>query len=113
MIVVGSGGGVKIGSPAFKLGKKTALVERGFDVFGEHKIGLGGTCLNRGCSTFCCVFAPVLFFSSFFGCCGLSPVLFSSSFFGCLLCCRRSYSLVCSTFVSHPPPAARQSHPKC
>lgn len=25
------------------------MLERGFEVFGEHKTGLGGTCLNRGC----------------------------------------------------------------
>ena len=35
--------------PAAKLGFKVALCERGFEVFGERKIGLGGTCLNRGC----------------------------------------------------------------
>lgn len=39
-IVVGSGGGAKIVSPAAKLGLKVAVIE---------KDALGGTCLNRGC----------------------------------------------------------------
>jgi mycothione reductase len=40
LIVIGSGGGTQISSPAFEMGYKTALVEEG---------KLGGTCLNRGC----------------------------------------------------------------
>jgi mycothione reductase len=40
IIVIGSGGGTQISSPAFDLGKKVALIEKG---------KLGGTCLNRGC----------------------------------------------------------------
>lgn len=40
LIVIGSGGGTQISSPAFDMGYKTALIE-------ESK--LGGTCLNRGC----------------------------------------------------------------
>lgn len=40
IIVIGAGAGVKISSPASKLGQKVALVEKG---------PLGGTCLNRGC----------------------------------------------------------------
>lgn len=40
VIVIGSGGGSKITSPAAKLGKKVAVIEKG---------PLGGTCLNRGC----------------------------------------------------------------
>ena len=40
VIVVGSGGGAKIVSPAARLGFKVACVE---------KDALGGTCLNRGC----------------------------------------------------------------
>jgi mycothione reductase len=40
LIVIGSGGGTQISSPAFDLGKSVALVEKG---------KLGGTCLNRGC----------------------------------------------------------------
>ncbi len=40
VIVIGSGGGTKIASPAYQLGKKVAIIE-------EAK--LGGTCLNRGC----------------------------------------------------------------
>ena len=39
-IVIGSGGGTKIATPAFNLGYKVAIIE-------EWK--LGGTCLNRGC----------------------------------------------------------------
>ena len=40
LIVIGSGGGTKIGTPAAKLGKKVAVIE-------ERRFG--GTCLNRGC----------------------------------------------------------------
>ncbi len=40
VIVIGSGGGAKIVSPAAKLGLKIAVIE---------KDALGGTCLNRGC----------------------------------------------------------------
>ncbi len=40
VIVIGSGGGAKITSPAAKLGFKVAVIE---------KDKLGGTCLNRGC----------------------------------------------------------------
>ncbi|HBR14058.1 MAG TPA: dihydrolipoamide dehydrogenase [Candidatus Omnitrophica bacterium] len=40
IIVIGSGGGAKIVSPAARLGLKVACVE---------KDALGGTCLNRGC----------------------------------------------------------------
>jgi len=40
LIVIGSGGGTKISTPASILGKKAAIIE-------EDK--LGGTCLNRGC----------------------------------------------------------------
>ena len=40
VIVIGSGGGAKITSPAAKLGLKVAVIE---------KDKLGGTCLNRGC----------------------------------------------------------------
>ncbi|MCB9771876.1 MAG: dihydrolipoyl dehydrogenase [Candidatus Omnitrophica bacterium] len=40
VIVIGSGGGSKITSPAAKLGLKVAVIEKG---------PLGGTCLNRGC----------------------------------------------------------------
>ncbi|MCC6759135.1 MAG: dihydrolipoyl dehydrogenase [Candidatus Omnitrophica bacterium] len=40
VIVIGSGGGSKIASPAAKLGHKVAVIEKG---------PLGGTCLNRGC----------------------------------------------------------------
>ena len=40
LIVIGSGGGTQISSPAFDKGYNTALIE-------ESK--LGGTCLNRGC----------------------------------------------------------------
>lgn len=40
VIVIGSGGGAKITSPAARLGLKVACVE---------KDALGGTCLNRGC----------------------------------------------------------------
>ncbi len=40
VIVIGSGGGGKITSPAAKLGLKVAVIEKG---------PLGGTCLNRGC----------------------------------------------------------------
>lgn len=40
VIVIGSGGGAKIASPAAGLGLKVAVVE---------KDRLGGTCLNRGC----------------------------------------------------------------
>ncbi len=40
LIVIGSGGGTQISSPAFEMGYKTAIIE-------ESK--LGGTCLNRGC----------------------------------------------------------------
>lgn len=39
-IVIGSGGGAKITSPAARLGLKVACIE---------KDALGGTCLNRGC----------------------------------------------------------------
>ena len=40
VIVIGSGGAAKITSPAARLGKKVACIE---------KDALGGTCLNRGC----------------------------------------------------------------
>jgi len=40
VIVIGSGGGAKITSPAARLGYKVACIERD---------ALGGTCLNRGC----------------------------------------------------------------
>lgn len=40
VIVIGSGGGSKIISPAAKMGLKVAVIEKG---------PLGGTCLNRGC----------------------------------------------------------------
>jgi len=40
VIVIGSGGGAKIVSPAARLGLKGAVIE---------KDALGGTCLNRGC----------------------------------------------------------------
>lgn len=40
VIVIGSGGGAKITSPAARLGLKVACLE---------KAALGGTCLNRGC----------------------------------------------------------------
>ncbi len=40
VIVIGSGGGAKIVSPASRLGLKVAVLE---------KEALGGTCLNRGC----------------------------------------------------------------
>ncbi len=40
VIVIGSGGGAKIVSPAARLGLKVACIE---------KSALGGTCLNRGC----------------------------------------------------------------
>jgi len=40
VIVIGSGGGAKIASPAARLGLKVAAIE---------KDALGGTCLNRGC----------------------------------------------------------------
>ena len=49
VITIGSGGGSKVSTPAANLGFKVAMIEKGFDVFGEHKQGLGGTCLNRGC----------------------------------------------------------------
>jgi len=40
LIVIGSGGGAKISTPAANMGKKVAIIE---------KDKLGGTCLNRGC----------------------------------------------------------------
>ncbi len=40
VIVVGSGGGMKLALPAASMGLKTALIDRD---------ALGGTCLNRGC----------------------------------------------------------------
>lgn len=40
VVVIGSGGGAKIVSPAARLGLKVACIE---------KSALGGTCLNRGC----------------------------------------------------------------
>lgn len=40
LIVIGAGGGTKISTPAAKMGKKVAIIE---------KEDLGGTCLNRGC----------------------------------------------------------------
>ncbi len=40
IIVIGSGSGIKISTPAAKMGYKVALIESG---------PLGGTCLNRGC----------------------------------------------------------------
>jgi mycothione reductase len=40
VIVIGSGGGTKISTPAAILGYKAAIIEEGM---------LGGTCLNRGC----------------------------------------------------------------
>lgn len=49
VITIGSGGGAKVSTPAANLGFKVAMIEHGFDVFGTHKAGLGGTCLNRGC----------------------------------------------------------------
>jgi len=49
IITIGSGGGSKVSTPAANLGLKVAMVEHGFDVLGEHRSGLGGTCLNRGC----------------------------------------------------------------
>jgi len=51
IITIGSGGGAKVSTPAANLGLKVAMVEHGFDVktSGEHRSGLGGTCLNRGC----------------------------------------------------------------
>lgn len=49
IITIGSGGGAKISTPAANLGLKVAMIEHGFDAFGEHLVGLGGTCLTRGC----------------------------------------------------------------
>eukprot|EP00930_Biecheleria_cincta_P045127 TRINITY_DN31106_c0_g1_i1.p1 TRINITY_DN31106_c0_g1~~TRINITY_DN31106_c0_g1_i1.p1 ORF type:complete len:564 (-),score=103.83 TRINITY_DN31106_c0_g1_i1:312-1934(-) len=49
IITIGSGGGAKVSTPAANLGLKVAMIEHGFDVFGQHFVGLGGTCLNRGC----------------------------------------------------------------
>ncbi len=40
VIVIGSGGGMKVALPAAQKGLKTAFIEKG---------ALGGTCLNRGC----------------------------------------------------------------
>lgn len=40
VLVIGSGGGTKISTPASQLGKRVAIIE---------KDRLGGTCLNRGC----------------------------------------------------------------
>lgn len=40
VVVIGSGGGTKISTPASKLGYRAAIIE---------KDRLGGTCLNRGC----------------------------------------------------------------
>ena len=40
VIVIGSGGGSKITRPVANMGKKVAIVEKGY---------LGGTCLNHGC----------------------------------------------------------------
>lgn len=40
VIVIGSGGGYKLGRPVADLGHKVALIDKG---------PLGGTCLNRGC----------------------------------------------------------------
>ena len=40
VIVIGTGGGTKLGTPCTKLGLKVALIEKG---------PIGGTCLNRGC----------------------------------------------------------------
>ena len=40
VLVIGSGGGTKISTPASRLGLKAAIIE---------KDRLGGTCLNRGC----------------------------------------------------------------
>ena len=40
VLVIGSGGGTKLSTPASKLGLKAAIIE---------KDRLGGTCLNRGC----------------------------------------------------------------
>lgn len=40
IIVIGSGGGMKIALPAASMGLKTAFIEQG---------AVGGTCLNRGC----------------------------------------------------------------
>tara|TARA_B100002051_G_scaffold276792_1_gene328182 strand:- start:1340 stop:2722 length:1383 start_codon:yes stop_codon:yes gene_type:complete len=40
LIVIGAGGGTKLSTPAAKLGKRVAIIE---------KEDLGGTCLNRGC----------------------------------------------------------------
>lgn len=49
VLIIGSGGGGKIAIGAAKAGLRVAMCEHGFDVFGEHKDGMGGTCLNRGC----------------------------------------------------------------
>eukprot|EP00931_Biecheleriopsis_adriatica_P018170 TRINITY_DN12806_c1_g2_i1.p1 TRINITY_DN12806_c1_g2~~TRINITY_DN12806_c1_g2_i1.p1 ORF type:complete len:587 (-),score=129.98 TRINITY_DN12806_c1_g2_i1:18-1778(-) len=49
IITIGSGGGAKVSTPAANLGFKVAMIEHGFDAFGEHLVGLGGTCLTRGC----------------------------------------------------------------
>ena len=40
VLVIGSGGGTKISTPAASLGLKAAIIE---------KAKWGGTCLNRGC----------------------------------------------------------------
>ena len=40
VIVIGSGGGMKIALPAARMGLRTALIEQG---------AVAGTCLNRGC----------------------------------------------------------------
>lgn len=49
IITIGSGGGAKVSTPAANLGFKVAMIEHGFDSLGEHLVGLGGTCLTRGC----------------------------------------------------------------
>ena len=40
VLVIGSGGGTKLSTPASFLGLKSAIIEKG---------KWGGTCLNRGC----------------------------------------------------------------
>ncbi|MFX1416576.1 MAG: FAD-dependent oxidoreductase, partial [Promethearchaeota archaeon] len=40
LIVIGSGAGLNLASPAYQSGMEVAIVENG---------PMGGTCLNRGC----------------------------------------------------------------